>query len=157
MNKMALGALAALMLAAVGVFWWQGRAIEAVGEAPPEASEPPPKPTADPEAIPSADVGEMRGPALPEAVEMSDEQRRFARYDRNNDGIISRNEMLSTRTGSFRKLDKDGNNLLTFEEWAVTTVDRFAKADGNGDGRLTPAEFATTRSPPRPAKPRCNC
>ncbi|QQN74216.1 hypothetical protein [Croceicoccus sp. YJ47] len=155
MNRTLLGALGALVLVAIGLFWWQGRAIEAPGPPPPE-----PAPTAEPkqpDVLPSADVADMRGPALPEAIEMSKEQKRFARYDRNNDSIITRNEMLSTRVNSFRKLDKDGNNLLTFEEWAVTTVDKFDKADANGNGQLNAAEFATTRSPTKPRKPRCNC
>jgi hypothetical protein len=71
--------------------------------------------------------------------------------------MITRDEMLSTRTDGFRKLDKDGNNLLTFEEWAVTTVDRFGGADKDRDGRLTRAEFATTAPAPVVRKPGCKC
>ena len=85
-----------------------------------------------------------------------EEQRRFARYDRNRDGIITRDEMLSTRSKAFKTLDKDGNNLLSFEEWAAATADRFVEADGDRDGRVTPAEFAKTAPPPRPAA-KCRC
>ena len=104
----------------------------------------------------SASVANLRGPAPPEASERTREQRRFARQDRDGDGRITRNEMMSTRTAAFRKLDTDGNNLLTFEEWAVTTSDRFKAADANGDLWLRREEFATTRPPDRP-KPKCKC
>ena len=87
----------------------------------------------------------MKATPLPEASEISKEQRRFFRYDRNRDWRITRSEMLSTRANAFRKLDVDGNNLLTFEEWAVTTVEKFEGADANGDRELSPAEFATTK------------
>jgi Ca2+-binding EF-hand superfamily protein len=108
--------------------------------------------------IPSADVSGLRGAAPPEATELTREQRRFFRYDRNRDLKISRNEMLSSRTSAFRNLDTDGNNLITFEEFAVTTANRFDGADRNGDGELSAAEFATTAPAPRPsASPRCNC
>ena len=98
----------------------------------------------------------MVGPAPPEASELTKEQRRFFRYDRNRDWRITRTEMLSSRTDAFRKLDKDGNNLLDFEEWAVATVEKFESADANGDNELTPAEFATTAPKPK-KKPRCAC
>ena len=98
----------------------------------------------------------MSGPEPPEATELTREQRRFFRYDRNRDLKITRNEMLSTRSDGFRSLDKDGNNLLTFEEWAVTTAERFEGADADGNSELTPAEFATT-APKREPKPACAC
>lgn len=158
MNRMLIGAFGALLLVAIGVFWWQGRAVESPAAPLPTADESVPA-SSEPEAIPVADVSGMQGPALPEAQELTREQERFFRYDRNRDLEITRNEMLSTRVSAFRKLDKDGNNLLTFEEWAVTTVDRFEKMDADGNERLTPAEFATSapkRSPSKP-KPKCAC
>ena len=96
------------------------------------------------------------GAAPPEASEATREQRRFARLDRDIDGRITRNEMMSTRTADFRRLDTDGNNLLTFEEWAVATGNRFKAADANGDLWLTREEFATTRPREQP-KPKCRC
>ncbi|MEJ2457853.1 MAG: EF-hand domain-containing protein, partial [Novosphingobium sp.] len=128
------------------------------GQAAVEAGAPPPEAVAsfDPEDLPSAEVTDMVGPAPPEATQLTREQRRFARYDRNSDGRISRNEMLSTRTAGFRKLDKDGNNLLSFEEWAVTTIDKFDQADTDRDDQLTPREFARTAPPPK-RKPKCSC
>lgn len=152
MNRVVLGALSALLLMAAGLFWWQGRAATQVGDAPPQLAVQ--KTAVD--VLPSADVTGMRGPAPPEATEVTREQRRFARLDRDNDGRITRNEMMSTRTDDFRKLDVDGNNLLTFEEWAVTTADRFKAADANDDLWLSREEFATTRPKDKP-KPKCRC
>lgn len=152
MNRLVLGAVAALLLAGIGLFWWQGRAEVEEGAPPPL-----PEPVATPDELPQADVAGLTGPAPPEATDLTREQRRFFRYDRNRDLKITRREMLSSRTDSFRKLDKDGNNLLTFEEWAVATVERFDKADSNRDLELTQAEFATT-APKRGAKKRvCSC
>jgi len=152
-NRLILGALCALTAVAVGLFWWQGRAQVERGAPPPSLPALRAPSATD---LPTADVGNLRGPELPRATDLTKEQQRFGRYDRDRDGEVSRVEMLSTRTDAFRKLDKDRNNLLTFEEWAVATVGRFEGADRNGDDRLNPAEFATTK-PKRPAKARCAC
>ena len=154
MGRMILGMFLGLVVASVGLYWWQSVAQV-------EANAPPP-PVADqgisPDELPLVDPSDQKGPEPPEASELTREEIRFFRYDRNRDRVITRNEMLSTRSDGFRKLDKDGNNLLTFEEWAVTTANRFDGADANGDGRLTPAEFATT-APKKSAsrKPSCKC
>ena len=150
MNRVVLGAFAALVLLGIGLFWLQGRAEVERGAPPPVA------PAATPEGLPSADVAGLEGPAPPEASELSREERRFFRYDRDRDRRISRNEMLSTRTDAFRDLDKDGNNLLTFEEWAVATAQRFDEADADKDGELSQKEFATTAPKPA-ARATCRC
>lgn len=153
MNRILLGALCALALAGLGAFWWQGRAqIEAAAPPPPE-----PEPTLDLPDIPISDPADMEGPEPPEASELTREQRRFFRYDRNRDLRITRAEMLSSRTDAFRKLDVDGNNLLTFEEWAVATATRFDKADADGNRELTQDEFATTAPKRSARKPSCRC
>jgi len=148
LNRIVLGALAALALVGIGLFWLQGRAQVEKGAPPPVV------PSATPTGLPSGDLAAVSGPGLPKASELTREQQRFFRYDRNRDLKITRDEMLSTRVDDFRKLDKDGNNLLTFEEWAAATTDRFAAADANHDGILSQAEFATT-APKR--KPKCGC
>ena len=154
MRQTVLGVFLGLIFAGVGVFWWQGRAqVEEYAPPPPEPEE---IVEIDPDTLPESDPGDMVGPAPPEASELTREERRFYRYDRNRDRKITRNEMLSTRADAFRKLDKDGNNLLTFEEWAVRTSDRFAEMDGNGDAELSQAEFATSAPQPR-RQTRCNC
>lgn len=153
MQRTILGGVIALMLASVGLFWWQGRAAIDSSAPPPPA----PVPLTPSDELPLAEPGDITGPAPPEVSKRTREQMRFDRYDRNRDDIISRNEMLSTRTDAFRKLDKDGNNLLSFEEWAVATVDKFEGADANGDGKLTREEFAVTAPPPAAKKPACKC
>lgn len=152
MNRVVLGAFCALVMVAIGLFWWQGRAAVERGAPPPEPAASSP----DPDVLPSANPAAMRGPAPPEASELTREEQRFFRYDRDRDRKITRNEMLSTRTDAFRDLDTDGNNLLTFEEWAVATSDRFAGMDRDGNGWLSPPEFATSAPRPRPT-PRCRC
>jgi len=141
MNRLILGAVAAMVLLGLGLFWLQGRAEIEEAAPPPAASGDADGP--DPEAIPSADVAGLEGPSLPEASALTRDQQRFFRYDRDRDGRISRNEMLSTRTSGFRKLDADGNNLLTFEEWAVTTVARFDEMDENNDGTIRLPELTS--------------
>jgi EF hand len=165
MRQFWAGALAALALTGGGVLFWQAQANRAVplpeGRPPPVEGE---MPLADePLELPTAAAGAIkRGPALPTAGEPTEkakataEQKRFARFDRDRDGEITRIEMLSTRTSAFRKLDKNSDNLLTFEEWAVATSDRFAGADNNRNGILTREEFATTK-PKETKKPACKC
>ena len=154
MRQAVLGVLGGLALAGIGVFWWQGRAAIEDNAPPPPAPE---APAPDPATLPQVDPGALQGPAPPEQTELSREELRFFRYDRNRDRLITRNEMLSTRSDAFRDLDADGNNLLTFEEWATATVDRFEGADADGNGRLTPREFATTAPKPAAKKPACKC
>ncbi|MBX7531561.1 hypothetical protein K3165_01335 [Qipengyuania sp. 1XM1-15A] len=155
MSRIVLGAVIALLFAGVGMFWWQEPAEVEAAATPPAAlalaADAP-----DPTSLPITDPGDMEGPAPPEASELTKEQRRFFRYDRNRDWRIRRSEMLSTRSEAFRKLDKDGNNLLTFEECAVATVEKFEGADANGDRELSPGEFATTKPKPSNSR-RCAC
>lgn len=96
------------------------------------------------------------GAEPPAASPKSREEKRFARADRDDDGRITRAELLEPRRKAFAKLDVDGNGTLSFEEWAVKTSEKFAGADANGDGALTPAEFETTK-PKTSTRPRCRC
>ena len=153
MNRMVLGAFLALVLVGVGLFWWQGRAEVEQGAPPPMAQPATPAP----DELPAADPGDLQGPTPPQATELTREEQRFFRYDRNRDRRITRNEMLSTRSEAFRRLDKDGNNLLDFEEWAVATVQRFEGADGNRDRELDLAEFAKTAPRRAQRRPGCRC
>ncbi|WP_417617647.1 hypothetical protein [Parasphingorhabdus sp.] len=155
MKKFAAGAAGTLLLLTAGLFLWIG----AQGQDVPIPVAPPPPQPAEPESLPEADPDALTiGPAPPtppKAYKASREEMRFNRYDRNRDEIITRLEMMSSRTDAFRKLDKDGNNLLTFEEWAVATSDKFAGADRDGNSQLTRTEFRTTRPKRSPA--RCKC
>ncbi len=151
MNRTVLGAFGALLLAAAGLFWWQGRAVIPPGKLPALALAGP-----NDTALPNADGKGLQGPALPEVDEVTKEQRRFDRVDRNRDARVTREEMLAPRVALFRKLDVDGNNLLTFDEWSVKTSNRFKGADANGDGNLNRSEFATTKPKPK-LHPDCKC
>lgn len=158
MNRIVLGAVAALLLAASGLFWWQGRAAtEAMAPAAPMPLQDAGTDQAVPEdEIPTEDGEGLRGAGLPQASEATREEKRFNRLDRNRDNLITRNEALAPRVAAFRKLDTDHNNLLSFEEWAVMTLNRFKKADADGNQQLTRTEFATTK--PKPSKrPECKC
>ena len=157
MGRFLAGAVSALLLVAAGLFWWQAESedglqpLVANGGARAQAPQ-----------VPGSGDPNARGaspPEAPEATARTREQKRFDRFDRDRDGIITRLEMMSSRTAAFKKLDKDGNNLLSFEEWAVATSNRFAGADADRDGKLTPSEFATTAPKPssKPASQPCSC
>lgn len=153
MGRFLAGSIAALLLVAAGLFWWQGEAEQDARPLIAQGAARAQTPSLPGEGDPGARGAPPPGP--PAAAQRTREQRRFDRYDRNRDGAITRVEMLSTRSAAFRKLDKDGNNLLSFEEWSVRTSDRFAGADANKDGKLVAAEFATTA--PKPAAQRAHC
>ncbi len=151
-------AIAGLLVLAGAALWVQSRAD---GGTPAElaaveewAGEDAP----DPLAIPAGTrpLGGSRVPALPTVATQTKEQRRFARYDRDRDGIIGRDEMLGSRVRAFRQLDTNGDSFLSFQEWSIATARRFDGADRDRSGTLTPPEFATTAPKPAP-KAKCRC
>ncbi|AUW59120.1 hypothetical protein C1T17_14485 [Sphingobium sp. SCG-1] len=154
MGRYLAGIAAGLLLTAAALFWWQSRSQAAADETP----KPMPVAAEVDDSLPEGDDNAFgAAPPMPaSASPVSREQRRFARYDRNRDGIITRAEMLSSRTKAFKALDADHDNLLSFEEWAVATSERYAAADANKDGKVTPPEFAATGPKVKP-KPACRC
>lgn len=154
MQRFLAGGVGALLLVAGGLWLWQGQAAQQ-NVIP---AMPPPAAISDklPEAGINAPAFGAEPPTPPEAPKASREEQRFNRYDRNRDELISRLEMMGSRTKAFKSLDSDGNNLLSFEEWAAATGERFAGADANKDKLLTRKEFAATR-PRQAAKPGCRC
>ncbi|MFA7440978.1 MAG: hypothetical protein WCZ66_08395 [Sphingomonadaceae bacterium] len=84
-----------------------------------------------------------KAPAIVSVPEKTREEKRFARTDRNDDGLIQIDEYLSPRRRNFSKLDVNGDGKLSFEEYAKTGFDKFHGADENGNGVLDAAEFAT--------------
>lgn len=144
MGRFVLGVLSALLLVGAGFFIWRGQAEE--------QSPVPPAPDTPRLATPL--MQDQGPPPPPAAPEKSREEKRYARYDKNNDGVITRAEMMDTRRKAFAKLDVNGDGRLGFEEWAVATSERFAKADADRSGGLSAAEFRTTR---RETRPRANC
>ena len=152
MKRFLGGAVVALLLASAGLWLWQGRAENDIPAVPP----PPALAEALPKAVTGAPAYGDAPPTPPESPKASREEQRFNRYGRNRDEIISRLEMMGSRTKAFKSLDKDGNNLLSFEEWAAATAERFAGADVNSDKLLTRKEFAFTK-PKQATKPGCRC
>lgn len=156
MRKYIAGAFATMLMLSAGFFFWIGAQEPEV--VLPDAPPPPEQEAVEgglPLAMPDAPSEGIAPPTPPKAYKASREERRFNRYDRDRDEIITRLELMSSRTKAFKKLDMDGNNLLTFEEWAVATSERFVKSDRNGNGQLTRIEFRSTR--PKRKAPRCQC
>jgi hypothetical protein len=151
MTRFLAGGAVALLLVG-GLFIWQGYSQTEDTDQPMMVEGPP----EIPEAAADAPQRGAPPPEPPSAKSESREERRFNRYDRDRNNLVSRVEMMSTRTGAFRKLDRDGNNLLSFEEWAAATGERFGGADGDKSGGLTRAEFTKT-APKRVVKPACRC
>ena len=131
------GAAGALLLAGGGLVLWRN----------PGAS-PPLSPAAPAQAM---SAGAIEQP--PAASEQAREERRFARYDKDRDGKVSREEFLAARRKAYARLDANGEGKLSFDEWSVKTTDRFAGADGDKSATLTAEEFATTRIPRKSARP----
>lgn len=143
MLRFLAGVAAALLLVAGGFLIWKSHAErDAIVPEAPQA-----RAASDESAT---KLGEVAG-----ASEQDREERRFSRYDADENGIITRAEMMETRRKPFQKLDSDGDGKLSFDEWAIATGERFAKADADKSGTLTAAEFATTRRETKPK--RCDC
>jgi hypothetical protein len=141
------GVLSALFLIGAGFFIWKSRAER--------EQILPPAPAA--RTVTASLLQPQQGVAMPPAAaEKTREEKRFARADKDDDGKITRAELLEPRRKAFAKLDTNGNGSLSFEEWAAKTIDKFAGADSDGSGWLTPQEYESTRPQTRP-KPRCGC
>jgi len=131
-----------------------GMMLQATRPAPPS---PLPLASAAPAAPQSAqETASADDPAVPEALPRTREQKRFDRYDKDRNGLVTREEYLQSRRKAFAKLDRDGNGMLSFDEWAIKTETKFATADKDKSGAMSPAEFATT-AVKRKARPRPNC
>jgi EF hand len=144
MGRFLSGVASALFLATAGFFIWQAQADKA---------SPIPPPPADAASAPLG-LADLAPP--PQASERTREQKRFARYDKDKNGIVGRDEYLLSRQKAFAKLDVNGDGRLGFDEYAVKTVTKFAAADKDRTGGLNAAEFATTRVV-RKAQPKRNC
>ena len=149
------GVAATLLFVAAGLFIWKGQAESAQVRVN--------LPTAPTPRLAAAELPELlREPRAerlavpPAATAKTREEKRFGRVDKDDDGRITRAELLAPRQKAFAKLDKNGDGRLAFEEWAVKTVGKFEGADDNNDGALTAAEYASTAPKPR-AKTACRC
>ncbi|UVO53223.1 EF-hand domain-containing protein [Sphingomonas sp. SUN039] len=144
MGRFLAGVAAALLLVTGGFFIWRAQAdrgtvIPALAATPAEAP---------------MGLADLAGP--PAASERTREEKRFARYDKDRNGAVAREEYLLARRKNFAKLDLNGDGRLGFEEYAVKAVAKFAAADKDKSGALGPAEFALTRVV-RKSAPKCAC
>lgn len=73
------------------------------------------------------------------AVGGSTLEQRFARLDANNDGYITWEEALPSRTSDFDKMDKNQDKRITPDEFGGVLP--FASFDKNKDGAISKAEF----------------
>ena len=140
MGRFLAGMGATLLLVTAGLFRWKGSARTDASLPRPEMASKPLIVAALPAELPVADRNR--------------EQKRFGRYDDNQDGQVSREEYLSPRRKAWAKLDTNGDGKLSFEEWVHRTTDKFLAADQDRSNTLSAAEFAATRAN-RKAKPRC--
>ena len=125
------GVAAALLLVTAGLLLWNSRAADRH------------LPGAPPAAGPSM-FGQETGEVPPAASAESREQRRFARYDKDKDGKVTREEYLAARRKAYARLDVNHDGRLVFDEWAAKSIGKFATADHDRSTALDPKEFATT-------------
>lgn len=136
-------AIALVALVAAGFLWTRDRPVAVATEAP----------------APAAVEGDEEPPLVAPVSSVTPgqrEARRFARYDRDKNAAISRDEYLASRHKAFAKIDTDGDGQLSFDEYAAATAKKFATADRDADGALSAAEFGST-APTRRATPACKC
>ncbi|NUS99920.1 MAG: histidine kinase [Sphingomonas sp.] len=143
MLRFLAGAAACFLLLTGAFLFWQSRAAQTplLPEAPPAR------------AASSLATNPLEAP---EATAKSREEKRFSRADKDKNGRIEREELLTSRRKAFAKLDSNGNGALSFDEWAAKTIGKFSGADKDRSGWLDAAEYATT-APPPPKKKRCSC
>ena len=142
MWRLVAGIFGVLMLSIAAMLWWKSSARADNSIAPP------------PSISPLLAQHPLTMP--PAASEQTREQKRFDRYDKDRNGIVSRDEYLASRRKAFVKLDRDGDGRLGFEEWSAKTMAKFAGADGDRSVSLNRAEFAMTKAVRKPAA-RCGC
>ena len=145
MWRFVAGVFATILLMGAGLLMWQARADK--------PSLIPAAPDAAAEAAPMG-IADLAPP--PAASEKTREEKRFARYDKDKNGAVARDEYLASRQKGFAKLDVNGDGRISFEEYAVKAVVKFAAADKDRNNALNATEFATTRVV-RKFKPKPKC
>ena len=120
------------------------------------ASPIPPLPVEPETGVDLASAMTFKNSEPPKASEISKEEKRFNRYDKDKNGAVAKEEYLVARRKAYVKLDVNGDGVLSFDEYAVKTTQKFAKADADKSGALNRSEFSTTRVV-RKTPPKVNC
>lgn len=76
----------------------------------------------------------VRGDVVPRA------QARFARLDKNGDGVITKDEFPARFADRFAELDTDKDGRISRSEMVEGALRRFDARDANKDGQVTPDE-----------------
>jgi hypothetical protein len=139
------GVASALLLVTAGLFIWKAQANR--------QSLIPAMPGAAGSAAPMG-LADLAGP--PSASEKTREEKRFARYDKDKNGAVGRDEYLVSRQKAYAKLDLNHDGKLSFDEYAAKAETKFASADQDKNGALTAVEFASTRIVHK-VKPKAKC
>ena len=154
MKQLLAGGAITLLLTTGAFLFWQGHAegrsnlSEAAASAPGSAGS---SSGARLFAMSSASTANV-----PEASQKTREEKRFSRADKDKDGKVTADELLTPRHKAFAKLDLDRNNMLSFDEWAAKTINKFRGADDDHSGWLTAGEYAETAPKPRKHPVRCS-
>ena len=76
----------------------------------------------------------VRGDVIPRA------QARFARLDKNADGVVTKDEFPARFADRFDALDADKDGKISRSEMVEGALQRFDALDLNKDGQVTPEE-----------------
>ena len=145
MGRFLAGVASALLLAAAGMFFWQGAGANSGQAVLPGA------PPVEERPFTLADI-----PRAPSAPEETKEEKRFGRYDKDENGAINLAEYTANRRKGYDRLDVNRDGVLSFAEYVQKTSDKFRKADRDRTGVLSRVEFAATK-PVRKARPKPDC
>ena len=110
---------------------------------------PAPPPPAEAPATP------LEAPAAPPPDPAEREAKRFDRYDRDDDGLVTGEEYLYSRRRSFERMDEDGDGRIDFTEYSVKQRGRIEASDCDASGDMTPEEFASTATRKDAPEPDC--
>lgn len=70
----------------------------------------------------------------------------FKMVDANEDGKLSKEEMLNFHENKFTKMDSDGDGFITQDEMkSQMKMNRFMRMDTNNDGVITPDEMSARK------------
>lgn len=148
-----LALIGATLLGLVALITWRsGEADADPGVLPPA---PPPQLVATATLAPPA-AAPPRAPVLREDELLvapsggynprTAEQKRLARYDKDNDRAVSQTEFVVYSRSAFNRRDLNQDGRLDFAEYAAARLTAFDQADVDDSGELNAAEFATTRT-----------